>query len=63
MTIGKKIYFLRNLRGMTQKYLDVQIGYPEKLIIFEKVFKSIEGRHSRHTCKHRRSVQSGIDLS
>ena len=30
MAIGERIRFLRNLRGMTQKYLGVQVGYPEK---------------------------------
>ena len=30
MAIGERIRFLRNLRGMTQKYLGVAIGFPEK---------------------------------
>ena len=30
MATGERIRFLRNLRGMTQKYLGVQVGYPEK---------------------------------
>lgn len=30
MAIGERIRFFRNLKGMTQKYLGVQVGYPEK---------------------------------
>ena len=30
MAIGERIRFLRNLRGMTQKYLGVAVGFPEK---------------------------------
>ena len=30
MAIGERIRFFRNLRGMTQKYLGVQVGFPEK---------------------------------
>ena len=30
MAIGERIHFLRNLRGMTQKYLGTQVGFPEK---------------------------------
>lgn len=30
MAIGERIHFLRNLRGMTQKYLGQMAGFPEK---------------------------------
>ena len=30
MAIGERIHFLRNLRGMTQKYLGMLVGFPEK---------------------------------
>lgn len=30
MAIGKRIHFFRTLRGMTQKYLGMQVGFPEK---------------------------------
>ena len=30
ITIGERIRFFRNLRGMTQKYLGMQVGFPEK---------------------------------
>jgi transcriptional regulator with XRE-family HTH domain len=30
MAIGERIHFLRNLRGMTQKYLGQAAGFPEK---------------------------------
>lgn len=30
MAIGERIHFLRNLRGMTQKYLGRAVGFPEK---------------------------------
>ena len=30
MAIGERIRFFRNLRGMTQKYLGIQVGFPEK---------------------------------
>ena len=30
MAIGERIHFLRTLRGMTQKYLGVMVGFPEK---------------------------------
>ena len=30
MAIGERIRYLRNLKGMTQKYLGIQVGYPEK---------------------------------
>ena len=30
MAIGKRIQFFRKLRGMTQKYLGTQVGFPEK---------------------------------
>ena len=30
MAIGERIQFLRTLRGMTQKYLGVMVGFPEK---------------------------------
>lgn len=30
MAIGERIHFLRNLRGMTQKFLGMAVGFPEK---------------------------------
>jgi len=30
MAIGERIHFIRNLRGMTQKYLGMAVGFPEK---------------------------------
>ena len=30
MAIGERINFFRNMRGMTQKYLGMQVGFPEK---------------------------------
>ncbi len=30
MAIGERINFFRNMRGMTQKYLGIQVGFPEK---------------------------------
>ena len=30
MAIGERIHFFRNLRGMTQKYLGLAVGFPEK---------------------------------
>lgn len=30
MPIGERIRFIRNLRGMTQKYLGISIGFPQK---------------------------------
>lgn len=30
MAIGERIHFFRNLRGMTQKYLGMVVGFPEK---------------------------------
>lgn len=30
MAIGERIHFLRNLRGMTQKYLGMAVGFPKK---------------------------------
>lgn len=30
MAIGERIRFFRNLCGMTQKYLGIQVGFPEK---------------------------------
>ena len=30
MAIGERIRFIRNLRGMTQKYLGMLVGFPEK---------------------------------
>ena len=30
MAIGERIRFIRNLRGMTQKYLGMLLGFPEK---------------------------------
>ena len=30
MAIGERIRFIRNLRGMTQKYLGMAIGFPER---------------------------------
>ena len=30
MAIGERISFFRNLRGMTQKFLGIQVGFPEK---------------------------------
>lgn len=30
MAIGERIRFIRNLRGMTQKWLGIKVGYPEK---------------------------------
>lgn len=31
MAIGERIHFFRTLRGMTQKYLGMAIGFPEPL--------------------------------
>ena len=30
MAIGERIHFFRLLRGMTQKYLGMSLGFPEK---------------------------------
>ena len=30
MAIGERIKFIRNLRGMTQKYLGMAVGFPER---------------------------------
>ena len=30
MAIGERIRYFRNLRGMTQKYLGIRMGFPEK---------------------------------
>lgn len=30
MAIGERIHFFRNLRGMTQRYLGMAVGFPEK---------------------------------
>lgn len=30
MTIGERIRFFRNMRGLTQKALGIQVGFPEK---------------------------------
>lgn len=30
MAIGERIRFFRNLRGMTQKYLGIRLGFPER---------------------------------
>lgn len=30
MAIGERVRFIRNLKGMTQKYLGIQVGFPEK---------------------------------
>ena len=30
MAIGERIHFFRLLRGMTQKYLGIAVGFPEK---------------------------------
>ena len=30
MAIGERISFFRNMRGMTQKFLGIQVGFPEK---------------------------------
>ena len=30
MAIGERIHFFRNLRGMTQKYLGMMVGFPER---------------------------------
>ncbi len=34
MAIGERIRFIRNLRGMTQKYLGMTIGFDEKTADF-----------------------------
>ena len=31
MAIGERIRFIRNLKGMTQKYLGIQVSFPEKI--------------------------------
>ena len=30
MAIGERIRFIRNLRGMTQKFLGLQVGFSER---------------------------------
>ena len=30
MATGERIHFFRNLRGMTQKYLGMMVGFPER---------------------------------
>ena len=30
MAIGERIRFIRTMRGMTQKYLGLAVGFPEK---------------------------------
>ena len=34
MAIGERIRFFRNLRGMTQKYLGIQVAFLKRLRIF-----------------------------
>lgn len=34
MAIGERIRFIRNLRGMTQKWLGQAVGFPQRPLIF-----------------------------
>lgn len=34
MAIGERIRFFRNLKGMTQKYLGMQVAFRRKLLTF-----------------------------
>ena len=38
MAIGERIHFFRTMRGMTQKYLGMALGFPEKSAVFQKQF-------------------------
>ena len=39
MAIGERIHFFRLLRGMTQKYLGMALGFPEKSADVRDVYK------------------------
>lgn len=36
MAIGERIHFFRTMRGMTQKYLGMALGFPEKSAVFQE---------------------------
>ena len=49
MAIGERIHFFRTLRGMTQKYLGMALGFPEKsadvrLAQYENGSRDAQGR-------------------
>ena len=45
MAIGERISFFRNMRGMTQKYLGMQVGFPEKSAGGKIINRAAVGRH------------------
>ena len=44
MAIGERIHFIRNLRGMTQKYLGTLVAFLRRLPIF--VWRSMKLDHT-----------------
>ena len=48
MAIGERIHFLRNLRGMTQKYLGTLVGFPEKTADVRMAQYESEARVPKH---------------
>ena len=42
MAIGERIRFFRNLRGMTQKYLGQEVGFPEKTAVWRSMNPAAE---------------------
>lgn len=52
----ERIRFLRNLKGMTQKYLGVQVGFPEKtadirMAQYESGSRTPKADLTNHSCK------------
>lgn len=55
MAIGERIRFFRNIKGMTQKYLGIQMGFPEKNLIF--VWRSMKAAQVLRLAKASRKIQ------
>ena len=55
MAISERIRFFRNLKGMTQKYLGIQMGFPEKKPIF--VWRSMKAAQVLRLAKASRKIQ------
>ena len=47
MAIGERIRFIRNLRGMTQKYLGIMAGLPERTALRTSVWRSMKQEQER----------------
>ena len=68
MAIDERIWFFRNLRGMTQKYLGMQVGFSEQtpsihIAQYESGSRTPKPELTKKSCKSIRCIDKGFNYT